>query len=226
MNPNEPFPRCPNCGIALAIPEEFRGRVIRCLECRVDFQSRKDGSVLRLNRLSYPPKILVPMVMLILLGAMGVFVNGYYAFSFRQSSEAIVAYTESTIAQMNAANFLNQTKDKNKNKDVAPARELPPEERRRQMLKYAEEHRDSLVQTMLIFASLSGFVLLGGISFAYGRWTWLAGLGCLAAIVNLNHGCCFPGAVAGLWGLMTILSDVGQRHFGLLKPLPEPSKTG
>lgn len=223
MKTNEPHPRCPNCGIALMIPAEFRGRVIRCLDCRVDFQSRADGSVSPLNRLSYPPKILVPMVMLILLGAMGVFVNGFYALSFRQSAGAIVAYTESTIAQMNAANFLNQTKDKNK--DPLPNRELPPEERRRQIIKYAEEHRDSLVRTMVIFASLSVIVLLGGISFAYGRWTWLAGLGCLAAIANLNHGCCFPGVVAGIWGLMAILSDVGQRHFGLLKPLSEPSKT-
>jgi hypothetical protein len=39
-------------------------------------------------------------------------------------------------------------------------------------------------------------------------------LGCFAAALNVNElGCCFPGALAGIWGILMLVRDEGRRYF-------------
>jgi hypothetical protein len=202
--------RCPKCAIALDVPAEFRGKVIRCLECQATLQAPGlDGGELRLiTRGRFAPKIFVPVAALLLLGAMGMIVNGYFAVQFARDPAAVAIYAESTIAQMTALNALVTDKAK---KDEPP---VPDAERRKQLEAYARENAGTMTKTMALFAGVSAVSLAGGIAYAVGRWRWLAALGCVAAIANLNHGCCFPGAVAGVWGLFALISNEGLRHFG------------
>jgi hypothetical protein len=59
----------------------------------------------------------------------------------------------------------------------------------------------------------SAVVFLGGLSIARRRNYRLAKVACVLASVNIAHGCCIPGAFAGLWGLLMLNSDEGREHF-------------
>jgi hypothetical protein len=62
--------------------------------------------------------------------------------------------------------------------------------------------------------AVSAAVFLGGLSIAL-RWNFrLAQLGCVLAMLNIANGCCIPGAVAGLWGILMLNSEEGRGHFG------------
>jgi hypothetical protein len=219
---SESLPRCPKCQITLDIPGEFRGRVIRCLSCDASLRVSSATETLAVSltappRGRYQPMIFVPMAALILFGSMGVLVNSYYAIAFRNNPESVVEYTKSTIAQMAASNFFAKVKaDKLDGLDklTDEEKEKRAEVMNQQAAAIAAGSRESLINTMWLFAGVGLIELLGGLAFAYGRFIWLAAFGCLAAIVNLNHGCCLPGAITGLWGLYTLVSQDGQRHFG------------
>ena len=61
----------------------------------------------------------------------------------------------------------------------------------------------------------STLVAVGGVCILRGRYYPVAILGCLAALVNVNHLCCLPGGVAGVWGLLSLVRDEGRAHFGI-----------
>jgi hypothetical protein len=61
--------------------------------------------------------------------------------------------------------------------------------------------------------AVSALAFLGGVAILRGRWYPLAVAGCVAAILNVNHLCCLPGAVAGVWGLMALVRDDVRAHF-------------
>jgi hypothetical protein len=89
----------------------------------------------------------------------------------------------------------------------------PPEQRAQLDDQRADQTMRALQVVLPAFALLSGLVFLGGLSIAL-RWNHrLAQLGALAAIVNLPHLCCVPGAPAGLWALLMLGSREGREHF-------------
>jgi hypothetical protein len=60
---------------------------------------------------------------------------------------------------------------------------------------------------------VSAVTFLGGVAILRGRGPWLAFLGCAAAVVNVNHLCCLPGAIAGVWGILALSRDDVRAHF-------------
>lgn len=63
------------------------------------------------------------------------------------------------------------------------------------------------------FAAVSAVVLVGGLCVLFGRFYPLALLGCVAAILNLNHMCFAPGLVVGIWGLLMLARDDVRPYF-------------
>ena len=59
----------------------------------------------------------------------------------------------------------------------------------------------------------SAVVFAGGLSMTRRRNYRLAQVACVLAAVNVAHGCCIPGALAGLWGMLMLSSDEGREHF-------------
>ncbi|MCS6864025.1 MAG: hypothetical protein RMJ56_08340 [Gemmataceae bacterium] len=91
----------------------------------------------------------------------------------------------------------------------------PPEQQAAQ----DEQDADQIARLhrWLIPASLLASVvtLLGGLAIALRRYYTLARIACVVAALNLAHGCCLPGALAGLWGLLMLNSEEGREHFGI-----------
>jgi hypothetical protein len=61
--------------------------------------------------------------------------------------------------------------------------------------------------------AVSVVVFVGGVSMVRRRNYRLAQVACVLAALNIAHGCCVPGALAGLWGLLMLGSDEGREHF-------------
>ena len=217
---------CPACQIALRVPDEFRGKVITCLECKASLRAspRSGNAVLSLvprsaARGGFPPRIFIAMASLVLLGFAGVLVNGYYAIQFHTDPDALERYADSTLAQMVSIQMFGAKK-----KDVDEKWDAETTSRRAK--EWVAEHGDRMKTMAYVFTVVSLVVVLGGISFAFHKPYWLGWLGCVAAIANLNHGCCFPGVVAGIWGMATLFSNEGRRYFGIDGPantLPVPT---
>jgi hypothetical protein len=65
---------CPACQTALRVPDEFRGKVITCLECQTSLLASplsQDAALKRLPpslaRGTFPPRVFVAMAALLLL---------------------------------------------------------------------------------------------------------------------------------------------------------------
>jgi hypothetical protein len=215
-----PLFTCPKCETKLRVPDSLRGKVVRCLECQSQSISPAlDNNEGKLKALPpslksglYPAHIFIPMMGLLLLGTAGMIVNGYYAVQFRRDPISINKYAESTLAQMSATNLVKQ-KDAKASEEAERAEKAKAEEIRKNAEILANATGKEMIRKMDIFFAVSVLVVLGGLSFACGRLVWLAWIGCLAAIVNIQHGCCFPGFIAGIWGMFTLISDEGLKHY-------------
>lgn len=241
---------CPKCTIQLNVPDEYRGKVIRCLEChsqwlspRIDVDQPQLKPVpLAFKTASFPPHVFIPMIALMLLGAAGLLVNTYYAVQFNSDPASIVRYSESNLSQMNATSIFTKKEQPEANIKMSAKRDdaqkaggkksepvdpqILEQKRKEDELKLkqnanelAAKQGENMKKMMYLFAGVSLLALLGGISFAYGKWSILAWIGCIAAILNINHSCCFPGAIAGIWGILTLISTEGQKHFGKSIPI-------
>jgi hypothetical protein len=156
---------------------------------------------------------------LLLLGAAGTFVNGYLYYTFRSDPEA---------ARTFAAWIIRQQAKERPDDAPPPAGPLSDEEKREreERAKAFQADQERRVDETAAaaapfvgpmqgpFALVSLGVLAGGVAFAARRGYWLAFLGCALAILNVNHVCCVPGAVVGVWGFFALISDDGRRHFG------------
>jgi hypothetical protein len=149
------------------------------------------------------------MAALILLGFAGLFVNAYFGYLLKTDPNAAEQYSDHLLGQMQAVKMLDL---KPKNPDAEPNEQ--DEERKRLARELAAARGDDMFRMAVLFAAVSALVLAGGLSFAFKKPYWLAYVGCVAAAVNLNHGCCFPGAIAGIWGFFVLISEEGRRFFG------------
>jgi hypothetical protein len=218
--------RCPDCHHLVAVPEDFLGKVVTCLECRAAFTApARDGDALtapkliRPGRRKVPAFVFVPMLGLLLLGTAGVMVNGYLYFTFRNDPEAAKDFAAWGYRQMSK----ERPDDEPKAKGPLPEEEARRREERAKEFQAGQERRveeSAAAAAPFVgpvqgpFALVSLGVLAGGVAFAARRGYWLAFAGCLLAVVNVNHMCCVPGAVAGVWGFFALISEEGRRHFG------------
>src|SRR5262249_131881 len=91
---------CPACGTKLRTPRSALGQTVFCSECQAplklpDAAGGVAGRVAGGKGKTYavPPKVFVPMMGLLVLGAAGVLVNGYfwYLFQTQPGSEKEIA---------------------------------------------------------------------------------------------------------------------------------------
>ncbi len=211
---------CPACKTTLRVPDAYRGKVLTCLECRATLLASPLGSEEALAvvppnaaRGGFPPRIFIAMAALLLLGVSGMVVNGYYAVQFASDPTALEKFADSTLSQMVSVQMFGAPKKDEKN-------DWDPETTNRRAKEWVAEHGDRMKAMTYAFGVVSLFVAIGGLTFALRKPYWLAWVGCVAAMVNLNHGCCFPGIVAGIWSMAVLFSNEGRRYFGLDAPPP------
>jgi hypothetical protein len=225
-----PVITCPNaaCAKPLHLPAAAIGQPLSCPHCRtpIAVAVAADGtptvSAAPTAR-RVPGLFLVPGFALLMLGAAGVFANGY---------AASVAYTQPGGAEELARLMVNYLRDAdgagkpadaNRGKGSDDPREgfaavlgqaarvATDEELDRQR---AEVAAGWVGPVSVAFAAVSLVMAGGGLAILLGRWYWLAVAGSVAAMVNVNLCCCVPGLVAGLWGILTLAKDEGRKHFG------------
>jgi hypothetical protein len=145
--------------------------------------------------------LLLPAFGLLFCGVVGALVNGGFLYQMLFDKESNREWLNNQIIAMKKAGF-----------GLPDANEKPGEN------KQDEQYAEQLVRlyrwVLPLSLAVSLVVFLGGVSIAL-RWNFrLAQLGCLLAMINISHGCCIPGAVAGLWGILMLNSEEGRGHFG------------
>lgn len=206
--------RCPACSHLVRIPADYLGKTVTCLQCRAAFVApanpgdqptvAKAGGV--------PGRVLVPMFGLLLAGTVGLVVNAYMFVAFADPAAAD-GFARRVLEQLVAdapPDFPKQPTAEQK-AELAEFRAA----QEKLVADRAAEWGAAARPLRAVFAVTSVVILLGGVAFVRRRPYWLAAVGCLLAIVNApDLGCCFPGAVVGLWGLFVLISDEGRRYFG------------
>ncbi len=216
---------CPACGTKLRTPHSALGQIVFCSECKAPLRlpTSSDGKPVRVfggkgKTYAVPPKVLIPLLGLLILGAAGMIVNGYLFYLFetrpRFDKEVALAFVHqwrSTITD--PAEAVRKDKaltDEQKTAGIEKAQAEQALDDDKIAMAWAPWIR----KLSPWFALVSFGELLGGIAFLRKRWMPLAWLGCLCAAGNLLHGCCFPGAIVAIWGAFVLISTEGRQYFG------------
>ena len=223
---------CPHapCGQSLRLPLAAIGQPLSCPYCRtaIGVELGPDGvpgppRVLKAGA-RLPRMLLVPAVAMMILGTAGVFTNGYIAVDCATRPGADLEQARRQVGDLRNLEEMRGPKSATK----AEAEEATPldlfaavagQGAATAVILDAEEQiarawAPEVVRINSIFAGVSLFTAIGGFLILRGRGYWLALLACVAAILNVNHACCFPGTVAGLWGILVLVRDEGRKHFG------------
>ncbi|HEY2786823.1 MAG TPA: hypothetical protein VGJ05_17815 [Fimbriiglobus sp.] len=225
MPDEDPLFTCPACGTKLRTPVAALGQTVFCSECKAPLRlpTSPDGQAVRVfggagKTYAVPPKVMIPLLGLLILGAAGVLVNGYFVYLFwsRPGSEKDVAmlYVHqlrwTTTDPADAARRDPKLSDAEKKAAIekANAGQASDDD------KLAEAWAPGFKRIAPWFTLLSFGEFLGGLAFLWKRWMPLAWLGCVCAICNVNQGCCFPGGIVAIWGAFVLISTEGRRYFG------------
>ncbi len=223
---------CPHapCGRALRLPLDAIGRPISCPHCRTSIgvmlgdDGRPTSPIVLRAGPRLPRMLLVPAVALLVLGIAGTFANGYIAVDAATRPGADIEQARRQVGDLNNLDEMSGPKDSKMAKPEEPtaidliavvggqAAAAGVIEVRNETI--ARTWAPWVVPVNSGFAGVSLFVALGGLLILRGRGYWFALLACLAAMLNVNHACCFPGTVAGLWGILMLVRDDGRKHFG------------
>lgn len=222
---------CPNaaCGRPLRLTADVVGKPLACPHCRtaIAVTLGADGTpaaakVSTAKRV--PGLFLVPGFALLILGAAGAFVNGYVAWETTNNPEKAAEHGRRMVGDLRSVDALTGASRESKGKgDVTPqdvfaavagqAARVGEQERADEAV--AAAWAPWVAGAHALFLGVSVLSALGGLAIISGRWYWLALLGCVAGMLNLNHFCCVPAGIAGLWGILTLVRDDGRKHFGL-----------
>ena len=216
MTPETEVIACPACKHLVRVPVDWLGTPVQCPECKAMFRApaRADGKLTEAELLSRPasptdapkprprmdPMLLFPAFGLLVVGCAGLAVGAANAVRYSRDPDA----AKQDVRQM--------VQEARKNGMFTDG---PPEADARAKFDddLAAERGAPLRALVPLFAVVSGVVFCGGIAMVTRRRYRLAQLGCALAVVNLAYGCCVPGAVAGLWGLLMLGSEEGREHF-------------
>jgi hypothetical protein len=214
MTPETEVIACPACKHLVRVPLDWLGTEVQCPECKAKFRApvRAAGKLTEPELISRPagaalagPKaadrmLYFPAFGLLLVGFAGLIANVWNTVRFLNDADAARQTTYGAMQELRKFGLLTDG---------------PPEPDAR--AKFDEERAakwaKSIRVTVPLFAVVSALVLSGGIAIVWRRHYRLAQLGCALAIVNFANGCCIPGAVFGLWGLLMLSSDEGRGHF-------------
>lgn len=218
---------CPNplCGKPLHLPTAVLGQPLRCPHCDsgIAVTLGPDGqptpTAVTTGRV--PKMFLIPGFALLILGAAGLFSNGYIAGAALFEPSGSVRISRLFLDYLRDADAAGTPAQQAKGKPDDPreafaavlgtaAGAAQQEEVDRVR---AETAAPWVGPAFAVFVALSVLMIGGGLAILLGRWYWLAMAGSVAAIFNLGLFCCVPGLVAGLWGVFTLARDDGRRHF-------------
>lgn len=212
MTPETEVIACPACKHLVRVPLDWLGTQVQCPECKAMFRApvRADGKLTDAELLSRPvpatapaPRkldtmLLMPAFGLLLCGVAGALVNAgllYFLLTDRTGGKEWGGKQVEAMRKMGVGQA--EQPEKQAAKD--------------------EKETDDLVRLMRwvlpISLTVSLVVFFGGLSIALRRNYRFAKFACALAALNLAHGCCIPGAVFGLWGLLMLNSDEAREHF-------------
>jgi len=204
MPPETEVIACPACKHLVRVPADWLGQTVACPECKATFTApRREGEVLTEPvLLAVPPAppavgrrtdsfLLLPAFGLMLIGFASTAIDGWVAVrSFGDPARA----EKDVVVILKFWNGENQLGEKTHEQVAA---ENAP-----------------IVRTIVLLCTVLGAIsFLGGLSMLRGKRYWLAQAGCVAAAINLANGCCVPGALFGLCGMLLLNSDDGRAHF-------------
>ena len=207
------------------------GQPLSCPYCRssigvaVESDGRPTKPVLLRAGARLPRMLLVPAVALLVLGTAGVFANGYIAVDAATRPGADLEQARRQVGDLNNLDEMSGPKETKKAKpDEEPTTIdlIAVVGGQAAAAGVIEVRNEAIAKTWApwvapinsIFAAVSAFAALGGFLILVGRGYWFALLACLAAMLNFNHACCFPGAIIGFWGILTLVRDDARKHFG------------
>ena len=216
MTPETEVIACPACKHLVRVPLDWLGTPVQCPECKAMFRApaRVDGKLTAAELLLRPassadaPKPPKRMDAMLLLPAFGLLVCGCAGLAVG-ATNAVRYLRDAGAAKQDVAQLIQETRQNGMLTDGPQE----PEAQARFDDDLATQRARPLRTLVPLFAVVSGFVFYGGIAMATRRHYRMAQLGCALAVVNLAYGCCVPGAVAGLWGLLMLGSDEGREHF-------------
>jgi hypothetical protein len=214
MTPETEVIACPACKHPLRVPLDWLGTQVQCPECKAMFLApvREHGKLGAPQLLSRPgapaaaprpkgdPMLLMPAFGLLLIGFAGLTVNVWTTVRHARDDGAATNDVLQITQQGRQTGLVNDGPE-----DPAARAQFDEERAAR---------RAKVIRVLVpLFAVVSALVFYGGIAIATRRHYRMAQLGCALAMVNIANGCCIPGAVAGLWGLLMLNSDEGREHF-------------
>ncbi|MBM3981654.1 MAG: hypothetical protein FJ304_15530 [Planctomycetes bacterium] len=214
MTPETEVIACPACKHLLRVPLDWLGTEVRCPECKALFLApvRENGALsepvllARANQqLGGAPArrkadlmLMLPAFGLLLCGFAGFVINAILAYLMFTDPAGATGWARNQMPALRQAGF---------GTDGTPEEKAAEDERNAAQL--AAVYR-VLIPVALV---LSAITLAGGLATMLRRGYRLAQIGCVAAALNVAHGCCVPGALFGLWGLLMLGSEEGREHF-------------
>jgi hypothetical protein len=223
---------CPSrsCAAPLRLPAEGIGQPLSCPHCRtaIRVELGPDAQIARVSAIGsawgLPRMLLVPGFALLILGAAGVFTNSYIAIRSVREDDFALRYARSRVGDLRNSEFLTApAREQKPNREALPQDAFAAVAGQLARIAQQEDADEKLAENWApyvpglhgVFAIVSLIVAVGGTCLIRGRFYWIAMLGSVVAIFNINLMCCVPGAVAGIWGILTLARDEGRKHFGL-----------
>ena len=222
---------CPGCAKPLNVPAEALAQPMACPHCRsrIRVPLNDDGTLGTPEKVErrwkMPEILLAPMFLLIMLGLAGTASNGYLMARFYTKPGSDLEYARGRVGEVNWTEALTTIGSKEQipvdglsmvGGTIVPAS-------KDELLAHAWAGRMKRLHE--ISTGISVIVFVGGVCILTGRFYWLALLGCVAAMLNVNNLCCLPGGIAGFWGILVLVRDDARIYFGIT-PKVKPSSTG
>lgn len=205
---------CPACRHLVRVPIDWLGQSVQCPECQARFRAptRGESGLTAPVLLSGPPgagpaarpkadlMLTLPAFGLMFVGLASLAVNGVKSFEY---------LTRPGAAEQDVLTLTEQARQRGY---VADGPEQPDEQQRFDQAR-AADYAQKIRILMPAFTVVGGLVFYGGLAIVLRRHFRMAQLGCALAVFNFANGCCIPGAVFGVWGLLMLMSEEGRGHF-------------
>jgi hypothetical protein len=214
MPPDTEVITCPACKHLLRVPADWLGQTVQCPECKATFRAPvRDGDrQTEPELIAGPPAagaparkptdaaLWLPAFGLMLVGFASTVANGWLSTHYLRDRDD---------AKRDVLNLIEQARKSGRLTD-GPA---DPDERRKFDEQRAGEYGAKIRVVVPVFAVVGVLEFAGGLAIVLRRGYRLAQVGCVVAVLNVPHGCCIPGAVFGVWGLLMLMSEEGRAHF-------------
>jgi hypothetical protein len=218
---------CPGCRRPLHVPDEVLDQPVHCPHCRVSFRVPKNSDGTFGQPQPLPPRaglqiprpLVFPAFGLLILGLAGTMVNGYLTLLFALQPGADVEFARGRVREVRSTKGLSDITKWEPAPHAAIAGVAAGSDAAD---LYAAQLDEELAQSWapgmlplhLVSTMISAVVMLGGLSIVRGKLYFFALFACVAAMVNVNHLCCLPGGVIGLWSIFMLVRDDNRKHFG------------